>query len=270
MKLTAVLWGVIVLAAMAGAALTLVARGNLARGDLASNLALSVSVAAFATLGALIVRRAGNRIGWIMLGAGAAQAFLAIASVYAVIGLATFPGALPAAKQVGTLAECSFPAVVFTIAFMFLLFPTGTLPSRRWRPVAGAGLVLAALTTAGLVVHPRLVALLAPGGASLSFPNPLAVEHLGPVLRTALVGTLSGLSVVFVPFLAATFVSLAVRYRAGGRLLRQQVKWLALTAVGFLVCLLIALLGLVGGQAWLRRWRIRPCSSSRCSASRRR
>jgi signal transduction histidine kinase len=251
MKLAAVLWAVIVLAAMAGAALTLVARGNLAHGDLASNLALSVSVAAFATLGALIVRRAGNRIGWMMLGAGAGQAFLAIASAYAVIGLATFPGALPAAKQVGTLAECSFPAVVFTIAFMFLLFPTGTLPSRRWRPVAAAGLVLAVLTTAGLVVHPRLVTLLAPGGASLSYPNPLAVEHLGPVLRTALVGTLNGLSAVFVPFLVATFVSLAVRYRAGGRLLRQRVKWLALTAVAFVICQLIAVLGIAGGQAWL-------------------
>ena len=109
-----------------------------------------------------------------MLAAGAAQAFLAIASVYAVLGLRTFPGSLPAPKQVGTLAECSFPAVVFTVAFMFLLFPTGTLPSRRWWPVAGAGLVLAVLTTAGLVVHPRLVALTAPGGASLSYPNPLA------------------------------------------------------------------------------------------------
>ena len=251
MKLTAVLWAAIVLAAMAEAALTFVARGNLAHGDLASNLALSVSVAAFATLGALIVRRAGNAVGWIMLAAGAEQAFLAIASAYAVIGLATFPGSLPAPRQVGTLAECSFPAVVFTVAFMFLLFPTGTLPSRRWRPVAAAGLALAALTTAGLVVHPRLVALLAPGGASLSFPNPLAVEHLGPVLRTALVGTLNGLSAVFVPFLVATFVSLAVRYRAGGRLLRQRVKWLALTAVAFVICQLIAVLGIAGGQAWL-------------------
>ena len=250
-RVVAVLWAVIVLAAIAGAALTLVAGGNLAKGDLASNLALSVSVAAFATLGALIVRRVGNRIGWIMLAEAAAQAFLAIASVYAVIGLATFPGALPAARQVGTLAECSFPAVVFTIAFMFLLFPTGTLPSRRWRPVAAAGLVLAVLTTAGLVMHPRMVALLAPGGASLSYPNPLAAGDPGPVLGTILVGTLNGLSVVFIPFLAATFVSLAVRYRAGGRRLRQQVKWLALTAVGFLACLLIALLGLVGGRAWL-------------------
>jgi signal transduction histidine kinase len=250
-RVVAALWAATVLAAIAEAALSLVARGNLAHGDLASQLALAVSVASYATLGALIVRQTGNLIGWIMLGAGAAQAFLTIASVYAVIGIATFPGSLPAAKQVGTLAECTFPAVVFTVAFMFLLFPTGTLPSRRWRPVAAAGLVLAALTTAGLVVHPRLVELIAPGGASLSYPNPLAAGDPGPVLRTVLVGTLNGLSAVFLPFLVATFVSLAVRYRTGGRLLRQQVKWLALTAVGFTLCLLIALLGIADGQAQL-------------------
>ena len=96
------LWAVTVLAALAAAALTLVA---------ADDLALSVSVAAYATLGALIVRRAGHAIGWLMLAAGAAQAFLTLASIYAVIGVATVPGALPAAKQVGTLAECSFSAV---------------------------------------------------------------------------------------------------------------------------------------------------------------
>jgi signal transduction histidine kinase len=234
-RVIAVLWAVIVLAAMAGVGLTVVARGDLARGDLASNLALAVATAAYATLGALIIHRAGNVIGWIMLGAGAAQAFLAGASMYAVIGLKTFPGSLPAARQVDTLAECSFPAVIFTVAFMFLLFPAGVLPSRRWRPVAAAGLALAALTTAGLVVHPRLVALPAPGGASLSFPNPLAMSDLGPILGTVLVGTVNGLSAVFLPFLAAAIFSLAVRYRAGGRRLRQQIKWLALTAAGFLV-----------------------------------
>jgi signal transduction histidine kinase len=240
-----------VLAATATAAMTVVAWGDLATGDLASNLLLTVSVVAYATLGAVIVRRAGNVIGWIMLGEGAALAFLVLASMYAVIGVMTFPGSLPAAKQVGTLSECSFSPVVFTLAFMFLFFPTGRLPSRRWRPVAAAGLLLAGLTTAGLVVHPRLVALPAPGGVSLIFPNPLAVPGLGPVLRTVLVGTINGLSAVFFPFLAAALVSLAVRYRAGGRLLRQQIKWLALTAVGFVGCLLIALLGLAAGQAWL-------------------
>jgi signal transduction histidine kinase len=251
MQVVAARWAATVLAAIAETALTLVARGDLATGDLTSNLVLTVATVAYATLGALIVRRAGNAIGWIMLGEGAALAFLGLASLYAVIGVATFPGSLPAAKQMGTLAECSFPAVVFTIAFMFLLFPTGTLPSRRWRPVAAAGFLLAGLTTVGLVVHPRLVDLPAPGGVSVIYPNPLAVGDLGPVLPAILVGTLSGLSVVFVPFMAATLASLAVRYRAGDRLLRQQVKWLALTAMGFAAGLLIALLGLAVGQAWL-------------------
>ena len=73
----------------------------------------------------LIVRRAGNVIGWIMLGEGAALAFLALASAYAVTGIATFPGSLPAARQVGALAQGSFALVLFTIAFMFPLFPTG-------------------------------------------------------------------------------------------------------------------------------------------------
>ena len=241
----------VLLAAIAGAAMTIVARGDLAAGDLASNLGNAVAAVGYATLGALIVRRAGNVIGWIMLGEGAALAFLPLASIYAVIGIATFPGTLPAAGQVGTLAECSFPAAVFAIAFMFLLFPTGTLASRRWRPVAAAGLLLSALTTAGLVVHPRLVELPAPGGVSLTFRNPLAVENLGPVPRILLIGTINGLAVAVAAFLAAAFVSLAVRYRAGGRLLRQQVKWLALTAVAFAAGLLIALLAIAAGQPGL-------------------
>jgi signal transduction histidine kinase len=245
------LWAVVLLAALAGAALTIAARGDLAAGDLVKNLSNAVAGGAYATLGALIVRRAGNVIGWIMLGEGAGTAFLALASAYAVIGIATFPGTLPAAEEIGTLAECSFAIMNFAIAFMFLLFPTGTLPSRRWRPVAAAGLLLAGLTTAGLVVHPRLVALPVPGGVSLTFPNPLAVNHLGPVLRTVLIGTINGLPVPVAAFLAAAFVSLAVRYRAGGRLLRQQIKWLVLTAVAFATGLLIALLGMAAGQPWL-------------------
>jgi hypothetical protein len=55
---------------------------------------------------------------------------------------------------------------------------------------------------------------------------------------------LTGRGVAFVPFLAASFVSLAVRYRTGAWLLRQQVKWLALTADAFLA----GMLGLL--SAW--------------------
>jgi hypothetical protein len=245
------LWAAVVLAALAALALTLVARGDLATGDLSSNLGASAAAAAYATLGALIVRRAGNVIGWIMIGEGAAQAFMALASIYGVIGVATFPGSLPAAKQVGTFAQASFAIVTFGIALMFLLFPTGTLPSRRWRPVAAAGLLLAGLTTAGRIVHAGPVALIAPGGPSVTYSNPLGVQIREPLLRTVLIGTDPGLVAVVSVFLAAALLSLVVRYRAGDHLLRQQVKWLALTAVAFVVCLLIALLSIAAGQAWL-------------------
>jgi len=161
--------------------------------------------------------------------------------------VATFPGSLPAAKQVGALAQCSFAVVVFTIAFLFLLFPTGTLPTRRWLPVAAAGVLLTILTTVGMAVQPGPVRLIAPGGVSVILRNPLAVKQLSPVL----IGTNTGVSVALAAFLAATLVSLAVRYRAGGPLPRHQIKWLALNAVGFAGCLVIAVLASAAGQAWL-------------------
>ncbi len=245
------LWAVVLLAAAAVAATTIVARHDLGAGDLSSNVGLVASVAAYATLGALIVRRAGNAMGWVMLGGGAALAFLALASNYAVLGVATFPGSLPAAKPVGALAQASFAVVIFTLAFLFLLFPTGTLPSRRWLPVAAVGVLLTGLTTAGLALQPGPVTLPAPGGVSVIFPNPMAVEHPGPVLHTLLIGTTAGLSIAAAVFLAAALLSLAVRYRAGGLLPRHQIKWLALTAVAFAGCWLIALLASAAGQAWL-------------------
>ena len=250
-RITAALWIATLLAALAGLALTLVAWGDLKISDGISSLYLPVAAVAYATLGVLIIRRAANLIGWIMLAEGIGIAFLGLTSVYAVTGVAAYPGSLPAAKLAGTLSECIFSPVTFLIAFMFLLFPTGKLPSPRWRPVAAAGFLLVGLTLTGLVVTPRLLQLPAPGGVSLVYPNPLGVESLEPTLRAVPVGTLNGLAVVTVAFMAAVLVSLAVRYRVGGRLMRQQIKWLALAAVVFAVLLFIALLGLVGGEVWL-------------------
>jgi signal transduction histidine kinase len=244
-------WAALVLAAFAEVALAIVARGGLKLSDLITILGASVAVVAYATLGTLIVRRAGHLIGWLMLSESAGVAFVGLASTYAVLGVATFPGALPAAEQVGAFAEVSFTGVAFILAFMVLFFPTGKLPSRRWRPLAAAGFLLAGLTAVGLVLRPRLVQLPAPGGTSLAFPNPFGMAHFQPLLRAVPVGTLDGLFVAFTVFLAAAFVSLAVRYRAGDRLLRQQVKWLALIAAIFVVVQLIALLVVALGKPWL-------------------
>ena len=242
-RATAVAWLSITVLSLAGAVLTVLAWGDLKTQDAVSNLAPPPAAVLYATLGALIVRRAGNLIGWMLIGIGAGLAIMSLASAYAVLGI-THPGTLPAPELVGLLAEWMFIPVLTGVGFMLLLFPSGSLPSPGWRPFAGLGLLATALTMIGLVVRPRLVALPAPGDTSLMFENPLGIRSLGPVLSTVLIGTLNGLAVLGAVILAAAFVSLAVRYRSGGREVRQQIKWIALAAAVAAACQLAALLAL--------------------------
>jgi signal transduction histidine kinase len=240
-RATAIVWLLIMVLSVANLILTILARNDLATGDAVSGLIYAPATVLYATLGALIVRRAGNVIGWMLIGIGGAQAINWLASTYAVFGVA-HPGTLPAPELAGLLGEWSFIPVFTGLGFMLLLFPSGTLPSPRWRPFAALALLATALTMAGFVVHPRLMALPAPGGVSLMLENPLGVRSLGPVLSTVLIGTVNGLAVLATVLLAAAFVSLVVRYRSGGRDVRQQIKWIALAAVAVAGCQAAALL----------------------------
>jgi signal transduction histidine kinase len=230
--------------AVSGAALTLLARGDLADGDLASNLGEALAGIYYACLGALVVRRAGNVIGWLLLGEGFLLAAEDVANAYAVDGLKG-GGGLPGAELVGLFAEWVFVPVIAGFIGTFLLFPDGRLPSRRWRPVAWFGIAATGLAMAGFAVHPRTVALPAPGGVSASFPNPLAVGSLGRVWSTVLIGTPNGLAALSLPLFAAAVVSLAVRFRAGRREVREQIKWLAFMMALMLAAQAVALIGVV-------------------------
>jgi signal transduction histidine kinase len=240
-RATAVAWLSITVLSLAGAVLTVLAWGDLKISDAVSNLYATVAAVLYAMLGTLIVRRADNLIGWILIGIGAGTAIMSLASAYAVLGI-THPGTLPAPELVGLVAEWMFIPVLTGIGFMLLLFPSGSLPSPGWRPFVGLGLLATALTMVGFVVRPRLMALPAPGDTSIMVENPLGIRSLGPVLSTVLIGTLNGLSVLGTVILAAAFVSLAVRYRSGRREVRQQIKWLALAAVAVAGCQAAALL----------------------------
>ena len=189
------MWASVTALSVAAAVLTVLAWSDLMTQDAVSNLSGAPAAVLYATLGALVVRRAGNVIGWLLLGEGAGLAIMSLASAYAVLGI-THPGTLPAPELVGLLAEWSFIPVLTGIGFMLLLFPSGSLPSPRWRPFAGLGLLATALTMIGFVVRPRLVALPAPGDKSLMFENPLGIRSLGPVLSTVLIGTVNGLAVL--------------------------------------------------------------------------
>jgi len=139
-RATAIVWLLITVLSVANLILTIMARKDLATTDAVSGLIYAPAPVLYATLGALIVRRAGNLIGWMLIGIGAGQAITWLASAYAVLGI-THPGTLPAPELVGLLAEWSFIPVFTGIGFMLLLFPSGTLPSPRWRPWAGLGLL---------------------------------------------------------------------------------------------------------------------------------
>jgi signal transduction histidine kinase len=179
----------------------------------------------------LIVRRAANPIGWILAGVGAGIALLGATSAYAVAAISGGLG-LRAPTIVGAASEWIFVPIIFAMAFMLLLFPTGTLPSRRWRLVAVPGAAAVVVITLAWIVAPRLVELPAPGGVSLTFPNPLGIESFprDPV------GTIGDLTVASVVLFALAAASLVVRYRSGESDLRQQIKWLALVGAAFVVC----------------------------------
>jgi hypothetical protein len=216
-----------VLASLAGLALTVPSLGILATSDAVGNIGTSAGAAAYATLGALIVRRTGNLVGWFMLAEGAANAVMVATSAYAIYGLDAHPGSLPAPAVVGAQSETAFVIVVTGLAAIFLVFPTGRLPSPRWRPAAAGALVLTGLMVAAFVVGTRKVALPAPGGITLTYANPLAARALRPLLSVTRLGDLDGLAVALLVMLGPAVVSLILRYRRGDQRLRQQVKWLA-------------------------------------------
>ena len=216
-------------AAVVNLLMTVVAWPRLDQADAYYQLVGFVAAVAYAVLGWLIVRRAANVIGWILLGAGAGVALIGITSLYAVIG--PDPAWLPSPRVVGATSEWIFALTVMGLAFALLLFPTGRLPSRRWRWVAVAAGMVTALALVSLVVTPRDVAVPAPGGTSLTYPNPTAIS----AFRHNLLGTLPGLGLLSTTVLAAAAVALVSRYRKGDPVQRQQIKWVAFAAGLFVV-----------------------------------
>jgi two-component system NarL family sensor kinase len=117
-------------------------------------------------LGALVAsRRPENPYGWLWLGLGLSGALLQLAGSYAAYALVVEPGSLPAPRTVGSVLGVGWGMAFILLPYLLLLFPTGRLPSRRWRPVAWA------IVVAGAVL--LIIGLFAPGNSGIGpFENP--------------------------------------------------------------------------------------------------
>ncbi len=169
----------------------------------------------------LASRRPANPIGWLFLTAGLVLALDAFAPQYALHALVAAPGSLPAGRALAWFSNCSWVIPFAMLTFVFLLFPTGHLRSRRWRPAAWSAAVALALAAVLLLVtatrywsHPFI-----------SFSN----------------GTPADLTAAFVLMAAALVAgvtALVVRFARSSGEERLQLKWFAAAAVLVVVTLI--------------------------------
>jgi hypothetical protein len=192
----------------------------------------------FVIVGALIsAHRPGNRVGALLLaGALALSVFSFLENYFGYV--VQRPGVLPDLRAVAWIANGALAAGWGALVLMVLVYPTGRLASRRWRPVAWA---LAAWTLAAaalLTVQPTLV-------MTEDVPNPIGLRgSAATVVKQAL-------DVAILPslfLLPAAMASLVVRFRRARGLERQQLKWLLYAFALSATATILAILGVLG--AW--------------------
>src|SRR5947207_51082 len=175
-------------------------------------------IVGFATVGALLAwKRPVNPIGWLLSATGLSYAVGAAGLL-----LLQFPRTRAWGHWLGWMYFLGIGFVVFVL----LLFPTGSLPSRRWRPVAWAAAAAIAAWVLGNAFAPTLIS-----SGSPPVRNPIGVAGPAGLVFDVLGG--AGVALIAATGLAA-IVSLVFRYRRARTVAREQPTWpayrVALTA----------------------------------------
>jgi hypothetical protein len=205
-----------------------------------NNVLLPGLILAFSTVGALVASyRPENAIGWLFLSGAFVWIAGELALEYGVYALFTDPGALPAGAWAGWFGAWARGMGWFLlVSFLLLLFPTGRLPSPRWRPILWG--------TAGSVALFSLTSWLSPETNDFrlaSVHNPLGLE-------SGIMGLLYELfNFTFPLLIVASGAAVISRFRRSRGDERQQLKWfayaVAVMVLVFVTWFSLALAGLV-------------------------
>ena len=179
-----------------------------------------VAAMIFALAGTLLAyKRPENAVGWLFSAAGAAFAVMTAGETYAVIPLIQGNDA-GIRYQVAWLTSWAWVIFLGLIAFSILLFPSGTLPSRRWVWPARAIVASFVLGCASFAVGP---------GSLNNMPARITNRYALPPGPAAEAFVNIGM-LAFLAALVAATVGAVQRYRSARGLQKQQMKLFAFTA----------------------------------------
>jgi hypothetical protein len=191
------------------------------------------------TVGALVAsRRPENPVGWLVCLYSLAISMSYFSSEYAIYALLAQPHSLPAGEVLVWISSWMLSVTVGVQVFSLLLFPTGRLPSWRWRRVAW---LTVAVTLIGMI-------------SSAFSSGPL--DGLGPIRNPLGMEGFSGVydvvrSIMFPLLFLAVASSLFARLHRAVGVERQQLKWLAYAAATLTVgIILIIIPGAIDTPPW--------------------
>lgn len=154
-------------------------------------LAYSAIMTALAVVGAGLVLRWNNQIGWLLMLAPLVDLAGAVATAYAIKGAVIEPGGLPASRLAAVIGSVAWIALLVLIIPRFLMtIPSGRLRSKRWRWAVRFTYIVAALLGLIAIFHPMLVG---------SIPNPIgapwSVETADSLFGLAILGMMASWAV---------------------------------------------------------------------------
>ncbi|MFN8185545.1 MAG: hypothetical protein U0R69_00550 [Gaiellales bacterium] len=206
------------------------------RANAASTSTILVMTLTLLPIGALVGRRQpANPIGWIF---AATSLFFALGFTsyeYAAYAYLVRPGAPGFDASVWISSWFWFPAVTMPFTILILLFPNGSLPSRRWRPLLWATLGALSIGTVGaaLTAGPQ------DGVEFVAVENPLGVPGAEVVLLVA--GVVLGIAAVL------SFASLVIRLRRASGREREQLRFVVRA---FAACVLLLVVAFAMPDDW--------------------